>query len=49
MNFGEKRLIGAVVLDVAQAFDTVCVDGFGYKLMALNFPTYLVKTILSYL
>jgi hypothetical protein len=46
-NFGEKRLTGAVFLDVAKAFDTVWVDGLAYKLMALNFPSYLVKTIQS--
>jgi hypothetical protein len=48
-NFGEKRLTGAVFLDVAKAFDTVWVDGLAYKLMALIFPSYLVKTIQSYL
>jgi hypothetical protein len=48
-NLGEKRLTGAVFLDVAKAFDTVWVDGLAYKLMALNFPSYLVKTIQSYL
>jgi hypothetical protein len=48
-NFGEKRLTGAVFLDVAKAFDTVWVDGLPYKLMALKFPSYLVKTIQSYL
>ena len=48
-NFGEKRLTGVVFLDVTKAFDTVCVDGLAYKLMALIFPSYLVKTILSYL
>ena len=47
--FGEKRLTGAVFLDVAKAFDTVWVDGLVYKFMVLNFPSYLVKTILSYL
>jgi len=26
-NFGEKRLTGAVFLDVAKAFDTVWIDG----------------------
>jgi hypothetical protein len=30
-NFGEKRLTGAVFLDVAKAFDTVWIDGL-YKL-----------------
>jgi hypothetical protein len=42
-NFGEKRLTGAVFLDVAKAFDTVWVDGLAYKLIALKFPSYLVK------
>jgi hypothetical protein len=48
-NFGEKRLTGAVFLDVAKAFDTAWVDGLAYTLMALKFPSYLVKTIQSYL
>jgi hypothetical protein len=48
-NFGEKWLTGAVLLDVAKAFDTVWVDSLLYKLMALNFPSYLEKTILPYL
>jgi hypothetical protein len=46
-NFGEKRLTGAVFLDVAKAFDTIWVDGILFKLTALNFPSYLVKTISS--
>jgi hypothetical protein len=48
-NLGEKRLTGAVFLDMAKAFDTVWVDGLAYMLMALNFLSYLVKTIQSYL
>jgi hypothetical protein len=48
-NFGEKRLTDAVFLDVAKAFDTVCVDGLAYKLTAFKFPSYLAKTIQSYL
>ena len=47
-NFGEKRLTGAVFLDVAKAFDTVWIDGL-YQLTLLNFPSYLVHTISSYL
>jgi hypothetical protein len=47
-NFDERRLTGAVFLDVAKAFDTVCVKGLLYKLTVLNFPSYLVKTISSY-
>jgi hypothetical protein len=48
-NFGEKRLTGAIYLDVAKTFDTVWVDGLLLKLTALNFPTYLVKILSSYL
>jgi retron-type reverse transcriptase len=48
-NFDEKRLTGAVFLDVAKAFDTIWVEGLLYKLTILNFPSYLVKTIPSYL
>jgi hypothetical protein len=47
-NFGQKRLTGAVFLDVSKAFDTVCNDGL-YKLTLLNFPSYIVHTISSYL
>jgi retron-type reverse transcriptase len=48
-NFGEKRLTGAVFLDVAKAFDTVWIDDLLYKLTLLNFPSYIVHTISSYL
>jgi len=48
-NFGEKRLTGAVSLDVAKAFDTVWIDGLLYMLTFLKFLSYLVHTISSYL
>jgi hypothetical protein len=48
-NLGKKRLTGAVFLDVAKAFNTVWVNGLLFKLTALNFPSYLAKTISSYL
>jgi len=48
-NFGEKRLTGAVFLDLAKAFDTVWIDGLLYKLTLLNFPSYIVHTISTYL
>jgi hypothetical protein len=48
-NFDERRLTSAVLLDVAKAFDTVWVKGFLYKLTFLNFPSYPVITISSYL
>jgi retron-type reverse transcriptase len=43
-----KRLTGAVFLDVAKTFDTVRIDGLLYKLTLLNFPSYIVHTISSY-
>ena len=46
-NFGEKRLTGAVFLDVVNAYDTVCIEGLLYKLTILNFPSYLIHTISS--
>jgi hypothetical protein len=48
-NLGEKLLTGAVFLDVAKAFDTVWIDGLLYKLTFINFPSYIVHTISSYL
>jgi len=48
-SFGEKRLTGAVFLDVAKVFDTVWINGFLYKLTILYFPSYLFHTISSYL
>jgi hypothetical protein len=48
-NFGEKRLPGAVLLDVAKTFDTVRINGLLYKLTLLNFPSHIVHTISSYL
>jgi hypothetical protein len=48
-NLGEKRLTGAVFLDVAKAFDTVWIDGLLYNLTLLNFPSYIVHTISSYI
>jgi hypothetical protein len=48
-NFGEKRLTGAVFLNVTKAFDTVWIDGVLYKLTLLNFPSYTIHTISSYL
>ena len=36
-------------LDVAKAFNTVWIEGLLYKLTILNFPSYLVHVISSYL
>jgi len=40
---------GAVLLDVANAFDTIWIDGLLDKLTLLSFPYYIVHTISSYL
>ena len=48
-NFGEKRLTGAVFHDVAKPYDTAWIDGFLYNSTLLNFPSYIVHKILSYL
>ena len=48
-NLGEKRLSGAVFLHVSKDFDTVWINGLLYKLTPLNFLSYIVHTISSYL
>jgi hypothetical protein len=48
-SFDERRLTGALFLDVAKAFHTLWVKGLFYILTVLNFPSYLVETISSYL
>ena len=48
-NLGAKRLTGAVFLHVAKAFETVWIDDLLYKLTLLNFPSYIVHKISSYL
>jgi hypothetical protein len=48
-NFGENRVTGALFLEVDKSFETVWIDGLLYKLTFLNFPSYLVNTISSYL
>ena len=48
-NFEEKQLTGAVFLDVAKAFDFMWIKGLLFKLTILEFLSYLVKIITSYL
>jgi len=48
-NFEERRVTGAVFLDVAKAIDTVWIDGLLYNVTLFNFPSYIVHTISSYL
>jgi len=40
--FGENSLTGAVLFDVAKAFDTVWIDDLLYKLTLLNSPSFIV-------
>jgi hypothetical protein len=47
-NFDERRLTGAVFLDVVKPLTLVWVKGLVYKLTILNFPSYLVKILSSY-
>jgi hypothetical protein len=49
MNLDEKRLSGAVFLDVAKSFDTVWVDGLLYQVVVLDFPSLFLKTFSFYL
>jgi len=48
-NFSEKRLTGAVFLDMAKVFDTLWINGLLHKLTLLNFLSYIVHIISSYL
>ena len=48
-NIGEKLLTGAVFPDLAKAFDSVWIEGLLFKLTILEFPSYLVKLVTSYL
>jgi len=45
-NFGEKRLTGAVFLDVAKAFDTVWIDALLYNLTLLTRPSSTLTEVL---
>lgn len=48
-GFNSNSYTGVVFLDIATAFDKVWHNGLLHKLMALKFPTYIVKLIQSYL
>ena len=47
-NFDEKQLTGAVFFKVAKAFDSVWIEGLIVQLIILEFPSYLMKLITSY-
>lgn len=48
-NFSKKHSTGMVLLDLKSAFDSVWHDGLVFKMKRANFPTYLVKLVLSFL
>ena len=48
-KFDEKRPTGAVFRDVAEAFDSVWIEGLLFKLTILEFLSYLANLITSYL
>jgi hypothetical protein len=48
-NFGEKRLTGADFIDVAKTFHTFWIEGPLYKVATLNFPSYKIHIVSSYL
>lgn len=48
-GFENKQYTTAVFLDLTQAFDKVWHHGLKIKLKALNLPTYLLKTITSFI
>ncbi|MGQ7663681.1 RNA-directed DNA polymerase, partial [Streptococcus suis] len=48
-NISKKMSTGLVFLDVEKAFDRVWHNGLLYKMIQLNFPTTIIKTIRSFL
>lgn len=48
-NFNKTTATGAIFLDVEKAFDKVWHNGLIYKLITLRIPTWMIKTIHSYL
>jgi endonuclease/exonuclease/phosphatase family metal-dependent hydrolase len=48
-GFNNRKVTGAVFLDIAQAFDKVWHEGLIFKLIQLDFPPYMINIIKSYL
>lgn len=48
-GFNTAHRSGALFLDVAKAFDRVWINALTFKLISMNAPDYLIKTIHSYL
>lgn len=45
--FNSKKCLGALLIDLEKAFDTVWLDGLLFKLIKKEFPNYLIKLIWS--
>jgi len=43
----DKKCLGACLIDLEKAFDTIWLDGLLYKLIKKNFPKHLIKLIWS--
>lgn len=48
-GFNRRQATGAILLDVAKAFDKVWHDGIIYKMLQLNAPFWIVRIIQSFL
>lgn len=48
-NFNISTATGAILLDIAKAFDRVWHDGILYKLIQHNYPYWIIKLISNYL
>uniref|UniRef100_A0A6M2DPJ2 Putative reverse transcriptase panstrongylus megistus n=1 Tax=Xenopsylla cheopis TaxID=163159 RepID=A0A6M2DPJ2_XENCH len=48
-NFSKHKNTSAIFIDLEKAFDSIWIEGLIYKLIILQFPTYLINTISSHL
>lgn len=48
-NFNDNKHTGALLLDIADAFPTVWLNGLIFKLIQLKIPIYLILVLISYL
>lgn len=49
VNFNNKKHTGALLLDIADAFPTMWIEGFIQKIIDYKFPLYLIRLLYSYL